>query len=160
MRCYRISIVASGRRIVKAMITWLNIVVDCIQKHYFFFVGVFSYARFFFLFAIIQMELQRFFSLVHDDISNFVRRMDWTAMGLHACWGTSTQNNQYTWFNFRLLWNRWTFEFSFHLVINFYGFFPSLSHSVGWSIDVLFNFSSNTCYGKFYGFKFVLGLVA
>lgn len=37
---------------------------------------------------------------------------------------------------------------------------PLIFFFAGWGIDVLFDFSSDTCYGKFYGFKFVLGLVA
>lgn len=33
-------------------------------------------------------------------------------------------------------------------------------HTIGWGHDMFFDFSSDTCYGKLYGLKFVLGLVA
>ena len=36
------------------------------------------------------MELQRFFSLIYDDFSHSLRRVDWTTVGLYACRGEGT----------------------------------------------------------------------
>lgn len=88
----------------------------------------------------LQVELQWFFPFVYDDLSNFVRWMDWTIVGLHASWGKG---------------NRWKCLF-FCLEMH--------SHAkhlyLGRSIDVFCDLPADVSDGQFHGVELVFGLVA